>query len=431
MLRCHLMLLCYIFTGTFFLADVSTAAIYRPVAGTDTLANNLLFDIILANSTTDDDIIDLGGQVFVYNISCDQNATPVIPTLTPPNVQDYCTTGDGLNAFPPIPASSSGGKLSIINGTIQRFLPTGLPSASNYFRFFDVLAGANFSLFNVTLEYGDINDSIAGGVGTGTGGTNSGGAIYNNGGLKLQNCALLGNTANDLGGAIYNVSGSTLDIQSSTFGNNAAMDASAGYGGGGGIFNATGAVIENLDNSTISRNTTLGYGAGINNQGGIYSIFSSTISHNFCCMPVAGGICPEPPTGSGGGIYNDGAATYLYLINSTVEGNTALAGGGIYNNSTSVSGMETHLMATPPALGVYLYNNTIARNIANEGGGGIYNNNNSYIGSAAAVISQLYSNLIVAEDIDDTILPLVPLISRILTKKRKLQRLLWLGVIIS
>jgi hypothetical protein len=391
--------------STMFFAQGSIAAIYRPAAGPSTLANNLLFDIIIANSTPDDDIIDLGGNIYVYNESCDQNATAVIPTLAPPNIQDYCTTTDGLNAFPPIATASTGGKLSIINGTIQRMLPASLTPPYNYFRFFDVLSGADFTLFNITLEYGNVNDSSAvGGSGSGMGTTNSGGAIYNQGNLKLQNSALLGNTANDLGGAIYNSSSgdslSTLDIQRSSISNNIAMDASAGYGGGGGIYNDANSIIDSIDNSTISNNITLGYGAGINNQGAANNIFGSTISDNFCCIPVPGGICPEPPTGSGGGIYNDGGASLLYLSNSTIYGNTAYQGGGIYNNYATEDLSNTKFIGKTLQIanGVYLYNNTITRNIANAGGGGIYNNNNSNVGGPA-IITDLFSN-IVAGNID-------------------------------
>lgn len=357
----------------FMLALGSTAAIYRPAGST--IALNAA--IVAANGTSADDIIDLGGFIYVYFEEC----TDV------PN----CPTAHGANALPSIKSAATAGKLSIINGTIQR--NTGSDDddddddpAGDHFRFFDVLAGADFTLFNVTLAYGLATTPPVMATAPGNP-SDDGGAIYNLGGLKIQNSTIVNNIADDLGGAIFN--GGTLDIQSSNISNNTALNVSAGYGGGGAIYNDVESTIDSIDNSTISGNSTPGFGGGINNHGVADNIFGSTISRNNCCIPVDGGECPDPPTGSGGGIYNDGDALVLNIINSTIANNQAFQGGGIFNNSNA-----GNLPKINVADGVYIYNSTISRNTANVGGGGIYNNNNSNTGGGPAAISFLISNII-------------------------------------
>lgn len=363
------------------LALGSTAAIYRPISN-----SALIVDIMAANSSPDDDIIDLGGQIFVINDAC---------SVTNPMT---CSDSHGLNAFPAIKSaigSPQAGKLSIINGTIQR--NTGDdddgddPDVDN-FRFFDVLPGADFTLFNITLAYGFA--TTGGTLATASGSPHilaagdNGGAIYNGGNLKLQNSTIIDNTANGDGGAIFNASGGILDIQSSNISDNTALNVTEDDGGGGAIYNEADAFIDSIDNSTISGNSTPGNGGGINNHGSADNIFGTTISRNNCCFPVDGGECPDPPTGLGGGIYNDGEATLLYVVNSTIANNSAYQGGGIFNNSNAGGDM---LFLHPN--GVFIYNTTISRNAAHGGGGGIYNNNNSNTGGVA-IIDFLISNIV-------------------------------------
>src|SRR5207244_3158345 len=84
----------------------------------------------------------------------------------------------------------------------------------------------------------------------------------------------------------------------------------------------------------------------------------------------------------GGGIYNDFITTLTTLDNSTLSGNAAYSGGGIYNytgglmlNNSTLSGNTAYYRGG----GIYiddgtaaLSNSTLSGNSAN-GGGGIYN----------------------------------------------------------
>ncbi|MGQ4416602.1 nitrous oxide reductase family maturation protein NosD [Streptomyces sp. SAS_269] len=86
--------------------------------------------------------------------------------------------------------------------------------------------------------------------------------------------------------------------------------------------------------------------------------------------------------GVGGGIRNNPSAT-VTLINSTVEGNTAQYGGGIYTygtvhlirstvkNNTAQGGPGGGIM-TDTTVVVTLDNSTVERNSADDGGGGLY-----------------------------------------------------------
>ncbi|MCA9982115.1 MAG: hypothetical protein KDD89_14825, partial [Anaerolineales bacterium] len=89
----------------------------------------------------------------------------------------------------------------------------------------------------------------------------------------------------------------------------------------GGIFNG-GTVY--ITNTAISHNTALG-GGGLHNFGLVY-LTDSTISYNKAVTDE-----PDPNSwyGSGGGIYNQPAAT-LILSNTEVSHNQAVGGIGVF-----------------------------------------------------------------------------------------------------
>jgi hypothetical protein len=157
-----------------------------------------------------------------------------------------------------------------------------------------------------------------------------GGGIYNDSGtLTVGTSTLTGSSAglNATGGGIYNQTG-TVTVSGSTL----AHNATGTNGSGGGIGGGLGVVI--VDHSTISENTGGGIntnsflqvtdstvadnvrGPGINNWRLL--IERSTISGNFNPGGVAGGIEQNrfPSTG--------------VIDNSTISGNTALIGGGVF-----------------------------------------------------------------------------------------------------
>jgi hypothetical protein len=185
------------------------------------------------------------------------------------------------------------------------------------------------NISGVTIQHGQ-NGNVAGG-------------IYNIADLTLTNVTIANNTVNglnDWGGAIYNAG--PLTINKCTITNNATGTHNA-YGGA--IYTQAKTTISD---STISGNMTsgsIGHGGGIFAVSPALTIMNSTISGNSAT--------------TGGGIYT-GALT---LINSTVSDNNAVgAGGGIYHSAGTMG----------------LYNVTIAGNTANNGntgqiGGGVTN----------------------------------------------------------
>ena len=212
----------------------------------------------------------------------------------------------------------------------------------------------------------------------------SGGAIYNNGTLTVNNCTFQNNVATQNGGAIYNdgslvynavthtgetvtKNGGTLTVNNSTFTGNKALN-------GGAIYNA-GSI--NITNSTTLTDFT------ITQNGGTLNVVNSVFANNSA-------------TQNGGAIANDatfnvdsstltrtvitkngGTAT---ISGSTFTGNRANNGGAISNLATfNTSGFST-LTGTATtgttALNsgtVTVTNSAIIGNTANINGGAIYN----------------------------------------------------------
>jgi predicted outer membrane repeat protein len=180
----------------------------------------------------------------------------------------------------------------------------------------------------------------------------TGGAIYNDGGtLTLSDSTLSGNTAFQ-GGAIYNYSRSTLSISNSTLTGNTAS--------AGGAISSDG--LTTISSSTLIGNTATD-GGTINNSGTL-SISNSTLSGNTA-------------RARGGAIYNFSyyIPSAVTVVQSTLSGNRADAGGAIYNTST------------PSPVGsalVTLHQTTLSGNSANNGGAIL---NRTDAGSATVEIS--------------------------------------------
>ncbi|HET6893733.1 MAG TPA: CSLREA domain-containing protein, partial [Pyrinomonadaceae bacterium] len=235
-----------------------------------------------------------------------------------------------LSELPNLSASMS------INGpgasqlTVQRSTAGGTPN----FRIFTISSGAIVTISGLTIS----NGNAAGGFPA-----NSGGGIFNEGTLSINECVINGNNAN-AGGAIANLG--TLTVSSTTITDNNATSL------GGGISNSTGATqsaVLTVNNSTISNNHTQNAGGGIFNIGQA-SITNSTLSSN--------------TAGAGAGINN---ANPMTLSNVTIVNNSASnQGGGIFN----------------PGIGSLTFNNTlIAGNTSPSGPDG----------SGANFISQDYN----------------------------------------
>lgn len=171
---------------------------------------------------------------------------------------------DGANGLPSITSPI------IINGndaTIRR----SLSSQKMAIRLFHVSANGDLTLNDLTLLDGlgmhppDITLPLV----------NNGGAIFNNGQLKVYKSVLVGNRA-IRGGGIYNAVSGVMTIDSTSIISNKA-DISSGPGErGGGIRNDGQASISN---STIANNFAWESGGGIANSGPL-RISNSTLSGN-------------------------------------------------------------------------------------------------------------------------------------------------------
>lgn len=176
-----------------------------------------------------------------------------------------------------------------------------------------------------------------------------GGGIFNREDLTITRSVIANNSG---GSGIYNYFGN-LTIFDSSITNNS---------GGRGILTSDGEVT--ITNSTITDN----FGGGIRNYRGTMTLNSSTISGNTAT--------------DGGGIYNSDSYTKVILVDSTISGNTAFdEGGGIYNryysdivliNSTvsgNSAGREGGGISSRTSASVSITNSTIADNSAPSGGG--------------------------------------------------------------
>jgi hypothetical protein len=177
-------------------------------------------------------------------------------------------------------------------------------------RMFELPGGFHLTLRNLTFS----NASVAG----------TGGAIFSQGILDVENCQFVSNTVSypvnlvygalDGGGAIY--SAGALTVSNSTFIGNSATGGGIGPGGakGGAIFNDGGWL--NLIDAVFSGNTAIGAPGN-----------SGTVCHD--CPPFANGS----GGGSGGAIYSSSGT--VVASNLFVSGNSAICPGAM--NITFIS----------------------------------------------------------------------------------------------
>jgi hypothetical protein len=245
------------------------------------------------------------------------------------------------------------------------------------------LGGAIFGRSNadINLTNTTVTDSSAGG-------NFGGGGVYlrgNGGSLTITNSNFSGNTTTGSGGGVQ--AHGPLTISGSTFSNN------TGDLGAGGISVSGNYAPFELSDSTITGNHTPGRGGGVViSQSAKYDgvrtdIVDTTISGNDAATGGAGvfvgGVDAAQRvkfsrttiSGNDGGAGSFGGGIWidfridgdLKLVNSTVSGNTAEAGGGVS------LGSSTYEQSLTPTTGVIeLNNSTIARNTATSRGGGIY-----------------------------------------------------------
>lgn len=192
-------------------------------------------------------------------------------------------------------------------------------SGQNKFQVLGIASGT-LTVSGVTIANGAVS-TTNGYVNGFTSDPGWGGAFYITHGsaLNLVNCVLSGNstTNGSGGGAILNEG--TLKVAGSTFSGNS----SPGFDGGGAIFNLG---VLTVTGSTFSSNYAFNEGSAILNYSdnatdfGVATIIDTTFANNV--VPTNGG--------SRGGIYNEAGAT-LTVRDSTFSGNLPIDGGSIAN----------------------------------------------------------------------------------------------------
>ncbi len=239
-----------------------------------------------------------------------------------------------------------------------------------------------------------------------------GGGIYNDGAiLQLNDSTVSDNMAVDNGGGIFTQGPATLDgstVSRNTAGygagiynevlgtlivkNDSHVDSNIAGHDGGGIFNLASLTVSN--DSSVNLNQAAAYGGGINNSGNI-SIASSTVSFN--SAPNAGGgiasgdsvdghstigitastLAGNATNGQGGGIESLANGTAITILRSTLNDNTAMVGGGIFQDAGTAA----------------ISNSTFSHNTA-QAGAAIYNgaNNNTSTLTNATVTANIALN---------------------------------------
>ena len=218
-------------------------------------------------------------------------------------------TVDGNNGTPTITSSI------VINGngaTVRR--STGAQKAA--IRLFHISQGGELTLNNLTLHDGmgmepvDVTDTIR----------NSGGAIFNNGTLTVNNSVFDYNRAKTHGGGIFNVG--SMTINNTTFQNNQVNIGNEPNEAGGAIWNNGTATISN--STFVGNIASLSGGAITNASGAAMTITNSTISGNATTLSI---------NDSGAAIANTGD---LAINFTTIAQNTGTSTGALYSASSTL-----------------------------------------------------------------------------------------------
>ena len=156
----------------------------------------------------------------------------------------------------------------------------------------------------------------------------SGGCVYNNGDLTLNNTIVSGNSASDYGGGIYN--NGDLTLTNTTVSDNSTSK------WGGGIFNYG---MLTLTNTMLSRNRAAEVAGGICNNNGYLRLRNSTVSSNWAAEV-------------GGGIDTSGPIAFLSLSNTIVALNEASSGADIrgrFSGNHNLIGVDPGFVRIPSA----------------------------------------------------------------------------------
>jgi parallel beta-helix repeat protein len=213
------------------------------------------------------------------------------------------------------------------------------------FRIFHIAPGKNVTISRLVISNGFTNSDGAG--------------IWNDRGtLTINNCRITGNAAGQSGGGIYNDASHGRGNAILAINSNSLIDGNSARDGGG-IANEINGRIDNesnntsvtINNSTVSGNSARNDGGGIL-SGSAFGTANTTIDS----CTVSGNSAGS----SGGGISIEGDDDTI-ISNSTISGNSAgLFGGGIRFGAPCLG-------ANRPRFAIY--DSTLSGNSASDGGG--------------------------------------------------------------
>ena len=185
-------------------------------------------------------------------------------------------------------------------------------SGNNANRVFNVAYNTNATLQNLTVSKGNQSSS--------------GGGIYNNGILTVNNSTIKDNVSQSLlglgggGGGIFNAITATATVNNSTISGNSSQS------DGGGIFNNGGTIT--LKNSTISNNSAQNNGGGIHNSGILGFIFDDEFSlpSSTGSLSIGGSLISGNSAPTGSEIFNDTTLTEFTSFGYNIFGNSDNSG---------------------------------------------------------------------------------------------------------
>ena len=243
-------------------ADTSSLSALLATPGSDGLIS-LREAVIAANNGAGADMIFLGaGNYRITEITTDDTGGDfdIRDSLSIVGDSPTTTSIDGNSSYrvfdihDDVEMSVSIANVKIENGITT--LASGYDGAAVWVR--GGTSAVDVHLSNVWL----FNNNTAGTISDG------GGAIYNENTLYVSNSLIEHNTSND-GGGIYNASGAILTVTNTTFSDNSATS------GSGGALNNQGTAT--LTNVTIADNSASSDGGGIHTDGGGFATISNSI----------------------------------------------------------------------------------------------------------------------------------------------------------